>query len=59
MWGHQTSECYKKRNTSFRKVTNMQGPKKLWIPNILLLFDAGMSIPQQEEKAMVLEQWLL
>jgi len=57
-WGHQTSKCYKK-NIHFRKVTNMQGPEKLWVSKILLLSGVGMFVQQQKEKVVVLGQWML
>jgi hypothetical protein len=38
--------------------TNLQGPKNLWVPKILLKSNVGMSSSSQE-KAMVLGQWLL
>jgi len=37
----------------------MQGPNKLWVPNILLLSNAGMFVPVQEEKVVVLGYWML
>ena len=58
-WGQQTLESYRKSNISFIKVTNTQGPKKLWVPRILLLYDARMSAPQQEESVVVFRQWML
>ncbi|WJX83902.1 hypothetical protein P8452_66528 [Trifolium repens] len=38
--------------------TNSQGPKSVWVPKVLLNSHAGMS-PNNEEKALVLGQWLL
>jgi len=57
--GQQISECYRKRNIPFRKVTNTQEPNKLRVPKILVLSSAWIFAPQQEEKVVILRQWML
>ena len=41
------SYYFRKRKVLFRKVTNTQGPNKLWVSKILLLSNARMSAPKQ------------
>ncbi|CAJ2648355.1 unnamed protein product [Trifolium pratense] len=53
---------YKRSSYQYKKMpyksTNLQGPKKLWVPKNLLNSNTGMS-SSNEEKALVLGQWLL
>ena len=53
------SKCinFRKKKT-LKNNTNHQGPKKIWVPKVLLTSIAGMSHNNQE-KALVLGQWML
>ena len=63
--GHSSEKCFSRRKAKKQKVknpkkaTNSKGPKKMWVPKVKVVSDAGVSqITSSEGDEMVFRQWL-